>query len=438
MITVLSPPDYGTTITLTADLDISGQDYNLTGTPESRIKVVGNGHRIIGSPTSFSASYVDFSDLGDRTETDGNGIDIRTDGDITIDNCRFYENDILSFSSDDSGRVTITNNLFSSNSRQPLGQFPDYTGGLAHGSWPALALAGSSSGEKLLQTNNFGAGWVDITSPNWTIGGPTDAQGNVALGARIGFRVSEAFTGTFSHNYANTVYYGGWSQGNNFEMGNIPDLLVEDNVIEGSSWPVRGLAGEFRYNLVQGDGLAGFVWTETAGPTNIHHNVFRGGSVGFGAIVQIYGAEGTMIRNNTFDLVDHLIDPMALASGSSIFNSNLVMHAMAPAVDVGTAAVTADYNAWFDPAGMLYSDNQSPAHDTTGDPGVAGPIVTPFSWEAVWTRTKTVSQILADYRSYYTPTALVIDAGDTTTYGIGNDIGAVGAGVPNADDRFGN
>ena len=438
-IIVLAEPTYGRIITLDADLDISGQDYDLTGTLASRIKVVGNGHRIIGTPTRFSATYVDFSGLGDGTSTDAGGLDVTTSGDLIIDNCRFYENDVLSFTTDGGDGVTITHNLFSSNSTQPLGQYPDYTGGLAHGSWPALNLTGSSAAAKVLQANNFGAGWVDIRSPNWTIGGPTDPEGNVAIGARVGFKISESFTGTISHNYTNTVYYGGWSQANNYEMGNIPGVLIEHNVIEGSSWPVRGLAGEFRYNLVTGDGLGGFIWTETEGPPNIHHNVLRGQSVAFGAVVQLYGAEGTLIRNNTLDLGDKLFDPIALTTGSSVFNSNLVMHSVAPAVQVDAADVTADYNAWFDPAGALYADGRTPAHDVTGDPAVSGPPgLTPFSWEAVWNRTKTVTQILADFRIYYTPTALVIDAGDTSTYGAGNDIGAIGAGIPNAADRFGN
>jgi hypothetical protein len=438
-ITVLPPPTYSQTITLTADLDLNGRDYVLSGSPEKRIKVIGNGHSIVGSPSSFSATYVDFLDLGDRIKTAANGIDITTGGDVTVDNCRFYANDILAFTTNGDSAVTITNNLFSSNSRQPLGQYPDaYTGGLAHGSWPALLLAGSSSGAKLLQTNNFAAGWVDIRSPNWTIGGATAAEGNVAMGARVGFYVSQAFTGTISHNYSLHMYYGGWSQASNFELGNIPGLVIEHNVIEGSSWNVRGLAGEFRYNLVTGGGTEGFVWTQTAGPPNIHHNVFWGASVTRGAVFQIYGVKGTLIRNNTFDMVNKVGEPITLTSGSATFSSNLVMHHVTPSVQVGTATVTADYNAWFDMAGAHYSDSRNPMHDMTGNPGITGPPnFNPFSWEAVWNRTKTVSQILADFRTYYMPSAVVIDMGETTTYGAGNDIGAVGAGVPNANDRFG-
>jgi len=211
-ITVLPTPGYARTVTLNTDLDISGQDYVLPGTPDAPIKVIGNGHSIVGTPRTFSATFVDFSDLGDRMSTASNGIYITTNGDVTIDHCRFYSNDILAFTTNGGSHVSITNNLFSSNSRQPLGQSPDSNGGIQHGSWPALFLGGSSGNEKALQGNNFGAGWVDIRSSNWTIGGPTDDEGNVAMRARVGFFVSQSFTGTISHNYSHDIYYGGWSQ----------------------------------------------------------------------------------------------------------------------------------------------------------------------------------------------------------------------------------
>jgi hypothetical protein len=56
----------------------------------------------------------------------------------------------------------------------------------------------------------------------------------------------------------------------------------------------------------------------------------------------------------------------------------------------------------------------------------------------VWLRTYGVSRVLRDYRAVYTPRSgsPLIDAGDPGD-GDGNDIGAVGAGIPNPADRFG-
>jgi hypothetical protein len=80
-------------------------------------------------------------------------------------------------------------------------------------------------------------------------------------------------------------------------------------------------------------------------------------------------------------------------------------------------------------------------------PGFAGPIPKTFPFEDdgadnhqydLTKRTTTVCQVLAYYRQIYTPAAgsPLIDKGDPMD-GAGNDIGAIGAGAPNALDLFG-
>jgi hypothetical protein len=56
----------------------------------------------------------------------------------------------------------------------------------------------------------------------------------------------------------------------------------------------------------------------------------------------------------------------------------------------------------------------------------------------IWKRQVTVRDILALFRTRYTPQAgsPAIDTGDPAG-GTGNDIGAVGAGAENGADRFG-
>ena len=52
-------------------------------------------------------------------------------------------------------------------------------------------------------------------------------------------------------------------------------MTVENNVINDSSWPVRGVACEFRYNLgVVGAGHE-FLWADSN--ASVHHNIFVGG-----------------------------------------------------------------------------------------------------------------------------------------------------------------
>ena len=80
------------------------------------------------------------------------------------------------------------------------------------------------------------------------------------------------------------------------------------------------------------------------------------------------------------------------------------------------------------------------AHDRTGDPQLTDPPATVFDLDevGVWKRTLGVRDVLGTYRMRYTPGpgSPLVDTGDPAGGG-GNDIGAVGAGAANADDKFG-
>ncbi|HXU06370.1 MAG TPA: hypothetical protein VN903_35685, partial [Polyangia bacterium] len=110
----------------------------------------------------------------------------------------------------------------------------------------------------------------------------------------------------------------------------------------------------------------------------------------------------------------------------------------------------ADYNCFYNPdaTGTITRYPISGGSHDCGSNGVADPKFSPRSVPFpigdgdVWLRRVTVSQILALYRTIYTPGAgsPLIDAGDPSddTGGMRNtDIGAVGAGNPHPDDRFG-
>jgi hypothetical protein len=66
------------------------------------------------------------------------------------------------------------------------------------------------------------------------------------------------------------------------------------------------------------------------------------------------------------------------------------------------------------------------------------PLLLPFSEADVVSGKLSVKQVLAQLRELYTPSAQspLVDAGDPAD-GAGTDIGAIGAGAPHADDRFG-
>jgi len=120
--------------------------------------------------------------------------------------------------------------------------------------------------------------------------------------------------------------------------------------------------------------------------------------------------------------------------------------------------VKADYNCFFNPKGrkpnnygnFLVSGVSEGAagyggHDLGGVNGQINPkfklgMDTAFGLNEsdVWTRVKTVSQVLAEYRNRYMPStgSPLIDAGDPAD-GPGVDIGAVGAGTADPADLFG-
>jgi hypothetical protein len=448
-ITVIAAPTYnaGASVTLSADIDITGQAYSKVGTAGSRIKIDCAGFQILGTPTSFTLDYVDVFNCGSRnvTTSSENGIDLTTTGAVSITNSRFYGNDTIAFTVNTGGSCgfALATNTFASNSNFQIGQNPDTTDTAnGHGSYPSLYLAGTCTAAKTITGNNIGAGFFDLRAASTTVGGSTSALGNVFTGPRVGVHLTSPFSGSFSHNLFWHIYYNGLSQGDILELGSISGLTIEHNVIIGSSWPVRYLASEFRYNYLAADGAEGIIWTNTSGTANIHHNVIRGVFVTKGMIYRNFVSGTTLVRNNTFDLVDKTDTgnlPIDFRGGTTTLNSNLFLHNPTPAVESTGATLTADYNDFYDSeAGNKYNPNITPANDAAVNPTLTGLTLTiPWNVTNAWLRTKTVAQILADIRAAYLPTAGVIDNGDTGTYGAGNDKGAVGAGTSNASDLLG-
>jgi len=438
-VTVTAAPLYGNTISLGADLTLSGT-YSLTGTSTSRVRVNGNGHRIIGSLKSAKFQFVDFVDLGDRINTAAPGLDISVGGELVVENCTFSDSNTVQLAVN--GSATVKGNAFHSNMRQPLGQTPDGSGGTVHGSFPAVVLQGSSSASKVFQGNSIAAGWLQLQSTQgWLIGGDRPIDGNILIGPRVGIYVDGSSSSvTVRGNYSHHVYYGGWSQASNFELGGVPDLVAERNVVIGSSWPVRGLAGEFRYNLVL-EGGHEWLWADHDG-ANVHHNVFVGGDNDVGGIFVLYGPTKVRIQNNTFDGLQgkNIAAAVNLQEGDVTLTSNLFLNLPKSAVSVGRGSLVADYNLFWNSASPVYSDGRRPAHDMAADPRLANRSEASINFDekAVWLRALSVSDILAQYRERYAPMggSPAVDAGDPGS-GAGNDIGAVGSGVPNARDQFG-
>jgi hypothetical protein len=439
LVNVAAPPSYERTIDLQGDLTVGGAAYEL-GAAGGRLRVNGNGHRIVSSGTSTSIALrnVDFFDVGDRASTSTPGIDLATDAGLVVEGCTFDGSNTVRFTVGGAAPATVRRNTFRSNMRQPLGQQPDANGS---GSFPAVVFRGMSTASKVFQGNNVGAGWVLFeTTRSWLIGGDASSDGNVLIGPRVGIYVNRSQDIQIRRNFSHHVYYGGWSQGSNFELGGTAGLTAEHNVIVGSSWPVRGVAGELRYNLVLEAGHQ-WLWADHSG-ANVHHNVFIGGDNDVGGIYVLYDPRNVRLRNNTFDGLDGSIFGAAikLSNGEVSMTSNLFLNMPRTPVDLDGGTLAADYNLFWNSASPAYSDGRSPAHDVSRDPLLADPAQASIELDGslVWTRALTVGEILARYRARYAPGAgsPAHDAGDPEG-GAGNDIGAIGGGAPNAADLFG-
>jgi hypothetical protein len=454
LIDVVAPPTYAMTVDLTADVMMTGATgYELVGAAGKRIRLNGNGHRILSDAKAsgpLTLKFVDVFDLGGPSTGNSSSFDVTTSGTITIEDSTFDNSNTVSLDSEGAGTVSIRRNVFRSNMRQPIGQNP--RSAATGPSYPSVDLAGKSTGTKIFAGNNVGAGWVQFTSTtNWTVGGDTDADSNVMIGPRVGIYMEMSSNSQIRRNYSHHHYDGGWSQGSNYELSGSPTLTVENNVIYDSSWPVRGAGCEFRYNLVAQAGHE-FLWPEKGG--SIHHNLFVGGFSDIASIYLINKGTGVKVFNNTIDgqLYKDMVTAVSLTAGAEMtLTSNAIINVPKPlgaaagaAVTLTSATLTADYNAFGNVQKNNYSDARMPAHDVVMADAAAAMFTdlpkTSFEFDdgPIWTRKTTVRDILMRYRMRYTPKAgsPLVDKGDPAG-GDGNDIGAVGAGTPNAADKFG-
>ena len=461
-ITVIDAASTGPAINLARDLVLSGDaNLELIGTASARARLTSsNGARIRSAPGWAGHLTIRNADVIGLGAMDVPSIEVTVSGSrgVEISGAVFDRCGPLSITANDRAPVAIRGNTFQPNLLTPVTSEPDYAG-----SHPSLVFAGNSTAPKLFQGNNVGVSFVRFDrSSHWLIGGDHDADGNVLLGVRAGLEIDAATDITIRGNFSYHRYPFGWSQGHNLDFeGDSTGVVIEHNVFRDSSWMIQNVPGEFRYNLLVDNINEAFVRYSGTG-ARIHHNIFVNTAfqrpyVPSGGVLFASG----VFASNTIDVggaqLGWFENPFMPADRehrlASVRNSVWTGFAYRrpTAIVAAGAAASADYNCFFNPDATQwtrYGDAGFGAHDCGGgastDPRFAHPRAVPFPVGDgdVWRRRITVSQILALYRGIYTPVAgsPLIDAGDPRddTGGARNtDIGAVGAGKPHPDDRFG-
>ena len=472
------PASTGPVFNLTADVVLSGSQVgSYVGTAGNPCTINGNGFQIrAASGFTGSLNIVNCNVFGLGTATKP-GVDVTTNGSgsIQLTGNVFEMFGTISIGANDQAQAVVRNNEFRENTLVPVGSQPADT---STETLPVFHATGNSSAQQYFQGNNVGLSIVTFDSTrNWLIGGNSDAESNVLMGVRCGFAITNSSGMVLRGNCSQHNYPHRFSQGENFQLDG-DGFLVEHNVIRSSSWPVRGMGGELRYNLIDASGNTDQVLEAPMSNANIHHNIFSftvsqtfySPSAGLSLL---YNVDNVQFHHNDMDgggtFMQFSGSPVLVTSGSFIgsLRNNVFYNFALPGGPPLSGDISestnpplarlryADYNDFYNPAASTQVNyglgvvGLSPGsagygmHDLGGfnghvNPKFTQPTVLPFPFrpEDIWSRTKKVSDVLATYRAMYTPASgsPLIGAGDPQD-GAGGNIGAIGNGEP--ADQFG-
>jgi hypothetical protein len=478
----------GQVLGISESIVLSGDDVlEVKGTAEKPCRIDANGQQIRTAANwkgRIKVSHCEFRGLGGSKLA---ALDLTASGKgdrIVIESSQFHACGAIHLRNEDESGTVFRNNTIRATSMVPVTNLPSE-------SPPGFHATGPSPARKLFQGNRVDKSVVLFESArNWLIGGERDEHANVLVGMRASLSIHRCADVTVRGNYIHTdIPSYRWSQVHTLAVvPPCPGLVIEHNVLRHGQWVVRGLAGQFRYNLVLDADAHNFI----IGPsedTHIHHNVFaRYCTVDpnlNSTIAVIYKAKDVRIYNNTFDgggkeLARRWHVPVIEVGPEAFLTSlrNNVFFNHPTRFASGTATVRpgfgekkttpgpprlgyADYNLFFNPdaaeqdnyalavkgkteridAGFAQHDVPAGgAKDAQVDPKLSGPIPRrfPFRDDDILERKVTVAQILAHYRKAYAPAggSPLLGAGDPAD-GRGSYIGAVGAGKSSPEDHFG-
>ncbi len=286
------------------DIVLTGDDVlEIEGTAQKPCRLDGNATQVRtadGWRGRVLVRYCEFRGLGSASKP---ALDLTAAGDgdqIVIEDSSFHACGAVHLTNQGTSATIFRRNTLLASSMVPVTNLPSE-------SPPGFVAAGGSSARKLFQGNRVARSVVLFENTgNWLIGGDKDDDANIIIGMRASLSLHRCEEMTVRGNYIHTdIPSSRWSQVHTLEVvSSCPGLVVEHNVLRHGQWVVRGLAGEFRYNLVLDADGHNFIIGPKAG-THIHHNIFaRYCTVdpNLGAMISvIYKGTDVQIYNNTFD-----------------------------------------------------------------------------------------------------------------------------------------
>src|SRR5262245_9364131 len=478
----------GHTATLSADVLLSATDFvEALGTAEAPCTLIGNGHAIRTSEGWTGRIVIRHCTVLGLGTAGSPALDVYAAGqaDVIVENTTFDASGAVVLRTSGNSSVTFRRNTILESSVVP-------TRIALADSRPAFSAWGPSPAVKTFQGNRIYRSWAEFeSSDNWMLGGDTPAEGNIIIGNRAGIIIRRSRHMTVRGNYVRGAGpFEGWNQVVVFQADGA-DILVEHNIFRHGNWLVRDFTGgEFRYNLLGDSFDRPWMILRSDGEASVHHNLFIRNRThpGVDGLWVLYAAKApsTRVHSNTF----HGGGGCGVQTGGAIIvaegsllaslHSNAFVN-FAANIGPETAIVRghrdasgyepkrfapprlgyADYNLFHNPLAFL-RDNYAltvPGKIERHDPGFArfdaepggpvdqqvnprftGPIPVSFPYDDTDLKSgaANVCQILRYYRRIFTPGpgSPLVDRGDPV-HGAGADIGAVGAGAPHADDRFG-
>jgi hypothetical protein len=478
----------GETAALSADVLLGATDViEALGTAEAPCTLVGNGYAI-RTPEGWTGRIVirhcTVQGLGTASSP---ALEVRATGQaaVVVEDTIFDASGAVVLRTSGDSAITFRRNTILESSVVP-------TPIALADSRPAFSAWGQSPAVKTFQGNRIYRSWAEFeSSDNWTVGGDTPAEGNIIIGNRAGIIIRRSRHMTVRGNYIRGAGpFEGWNQVVVFQADGV-DILVEHNIFRNGNWLVRDFTGgEFRYNLLGDSFDRPWMILRSDGEASVHHNLFirnrtRPGVDGLWVLYEAK-APSTRVYNNTFHggggCGVRTGGAISVAEGSVLasLHSNAFVSF---AADIGpeTAIVRghvgtsgyepkrlapprlgyADYNLFHNPLASIRdnyalsvagkTERQDPGFarfdaepggpvDQQANPRFTGPVPVSFPYpdEDLKSGAATVCQILRYYRRIFTPGpgSPLVDRGDPVD-GAGADIGAVGAGAPHVNDRFG-